>query len=229
MRAIVDHAINRRNRSDQIRGESIIVSTTQPRQRRRSPTERAAEVQRTAQELALADGLSALTLRGIGQRMHVASSLVAHYEPSMDRLVASTFRILADREIDEVTALIEAAQDPVDELRALLDTVAEPDRDDVAALWSDAWSLGRRNEDLATAARDCMGRWQELATTIVRRGIETGEFHTDDVDGVGVLLFALVDATNAYSLVDYRQPSERNRLIRRAMCRALALPPDRLD
>lgn len=206
-----------------------MVNKAQPPARtRRSPAERALEIALAAQELALDDGLSALTLRGIGTRVGVASSLVAHYETSTDALVARTFRILADREIAEVTAIVRSASGPTARLRALVDAVSDPARDDVAALWSDAWSLGRRNAGLAAAARDCMAAWQTLATDVVADGVRTGEFTTDSPEQVALLLFALVDATNAYGLVDYRTGAERDQLIRRAVARAVAVPPERL-
>jgi AcrR family transcriptional regulator len=216
MRASIDHVINK---------------PQEPIRRRRSPAERALEIALAAESLALEDGLAALTLRGLGARVGVASSLIAHYEVSTESLVARTFRILAEREITEVTAIVDAQHSPTDRLRALVDAVADPARDDVAALWSDAWSLGRRNEALAEAARECMGAWQSLAERIVAGGVATGEFAGDAADAphrVALLLFALVDATNAYALVDYRTAAERDQLIRRAVALAVAVPPERL-
>jgi AcrR family transcriptional regulator len=208
--------------------DHVVNSTQPPARTRRSPAERALEIARAAQELALDDGLSALTLRGIATRVGVASSLVAHYEPSTDALVARTFRILAERECTEVAAIVEAVDGPTARLRALVDSVSDPARDDVAALWSDAWSIGRRNEALAAAARECMASWQALAADIVADGVRAGEFAAESPEQVALLLFALVDATNAYGLVDYRTGAERDQLIRRAVARAVTVPPDRL-
>ena len=73
---------------------------------RKSPAERRAEITATAREIALADGLDALTLRAVAGRMGVASGLVAHYEPSMDELVAATFGDLVSQELADVVALI---------------------------------------------------------------------------------------------------------------------------
>ncbi|MBK0296709.1 hypothetical protein IAE22_32785, partial [Bacillus sp. S34] len=84
---------------------------------------------------------------------------------------------------------------PAARLGALLSCIADPDRDDVAALWADAWSIGRTNAALAAAARGVMDDWQRLATGIVGEGVRAGVMRVDDPDAVGRLLFALVDAT----------------------------------
>ncbi len=86
----------------------------------------------------------------------------------------------------------------------------------------DAWSLGRTNAALATAAREVMDDWQTLATGVVRDGVRAGVMRTDDPDAVGRLLFALVDATNGYALVDYLDRPARG-LVRTTIARAVGL------
>lgn len=164
-----------------------------------------------------------MTLRGVAAVIGVAPSLVAHYRPSMEDLVGETFRTVAVAEVAEVRAVVAAAPDPVSRLRTLLGCIADPARDDVATLWADAWSIGRTNAALATAARDVMDDWQLLATTVVVEGVRAGVLHTDDPDGVGRLLFALVDATNGYALVDYLDRPTREGLVRTTIARAVGL------
>lgn len=194
-----------------------------PARRRLSPAERESQITAAAVELARAEGLAAVTLRGVAAVIGVAPSLVAHYRPSMEDLVGETFRTVADAEVAEVRAIVTAAPDPVSGLRTLLGCIADPARDDVATLWADAWSIGRTNAALATAARDVMDDWQLLATTVVVDGVRTGVLHTDDPDGVGRLLFALVDATNGYALVDYLDRPTREGLVRTTIARAVGL------
>ncbi|HZW41343.1 MAG TPA: TetR family transcriptional regulator, partial [Agromyces sp.] len=58
---------------------------------RKSPAERSAEIADAARSIALEQGLAAVTLRSIAARIDVAPALVAHYEPNMEALIASTF------------------------------------------------------------------------------------------------------------------------------------------
>ena len=64
---------------------------TRTRASRKSPAERSAEIADAARQVALEHGLAAVTLRSIAARVGVAPALVAHYQPNMDALVASTF------------------------------------------------------------------------------------------------------------------------------------------
>lgn len=196
---------------------------TTPTRRRLSPAERDAQIAEAAVAVARAEGLAAVTLRGVAAAIGVAPSLVAHYRPAMEDLVGDTFRTVASTEVAEVARIVREGADPVGRLATLLACIADPARDDVAALWADAWSLGRTNAALAIAAREVMDDWQTLATGVVRDGVRAGVMRTDDPDAVGRLLFALVDATNAYALVDYLDRPAREGLVRTTIARAVGL------
>ncbi|MFJ2978803.1 TetR/AcrR family transcriptional regulator [Curtobacterium sp. NPDC087082] len=196
---------------------------TTPTRRRLSPAEREAQIADAAVAVARAEGLAAVTLRGVAAAIGVAPSLVAHYRPVMEDLVGDTFRTVASAEVTEVRRIVHERSDPTARLGTLLACIADPTRDDVAALWADAWSLGRTNGALATAARDVMDDWQALATGVVRDGVRDGVMRTDDPDAVGRLLFALVDATNGYALVDYLDRPTREGLVRTTIAHAVGL------
>lgn len=194
---------------------------TTPTRRRLSPAERAAQITEAAVRVARTDGLTAVTLRGVAAAVGVAPSLVAHYRPSMDELVGDTFRSIASTEVAEVARLVADEGDPVAQLAVLVAAVTDAARDDVAVLWADAWSLGRTNEVLAAAARDVMDSWQRLATDVVTAGVRAGVVRAEDPAAIGRLLFALVDATNGYALVDYLDRATRDDLVRSTIARAV--------
>lgn len=202
---------------------------TTPARRRLSPAEREAQITAAAIAVARSEGLAAVTLRGVGAAIGVAPSLVAHYRPSTAELVGATFRTVASTEVDEVRAIVDAAAGPVVRLRTLLACIADPARDDVATLWADAWSIGRTNPALAAATRQVMDDWQALATGVVRDGVRAGVMRAEDPDAVGRLLFALVDATNGYALVDYLDRATREGLVRTTVARAVDLDPSALS
>ena len=154
---------------------------TTPTRRRLSPAEREAQITEAAAAVARADGLTAVTLRGVATAVGVAPSLVAHYRPSMDELVGDTFRSIASAEVSEVARLVADEGDPVAQLAVLVAAVTDPARDDVAVLWADAWSLGRTNDVLAAAARDVMDDWQRLATGVVADGVDAGVVRTAEL------------------------------------------------
>lgn len=204
------------------------MTTPAPRpaaRRRMAPEERRAAIRAAAVAVALTEGLAAVTLRRVASETGVTASLVAHYEPSMDVLVGDTFTTIAGGEIAEVRAVVAAHPRPVDRLRALLTTVNDTARDPVGAIWSDAWSLGRTNPEVAAAARVLMDDWQDIARSIVTDGVRDGSMRADDPERVGLLLFALVDAVNGYALVDYRTRAERQALVVATIAQAVGLAP----
>ncbi|UOE44423.1 TetR/AcrR family transcriptional regulator [Agromyces larvae] len=202
---------------------------TRPRAARKSPAERAAEIRDAARALALDGGLVAVTLRAVAARVGVAPALVAHYEPSMDELVAQTFRAITTDELADVVELVTGAGEASarSRVRALVATALDPARDDVTAVWVDAWSLGRRNPALAAAVRAVADGWQSQVARIVRDGIADGEFGADvDADAIAWLLVGIIDGLNAQSVVHDRHDPGRAEIVLRTIDRELGARPD---
>ncbi|GAA4191821.1 hypothetical protein GCM10022219_11170 [Microbacterium oryzae] len=188
-----------------------------PRRRaaRLAPAERRAAIRRAARAAALADGLGAVTLRAVAAKAGVAPALVAHYAPSMEELVAETFAAIVREELDEVTALV-ADREPRAALTGLIQTLLAGTRDDVTAVWVEAWALGRRNESLAAAVRDEMDAWAGLLAAIIEAGVRTGAFRVDDPAAAAWQLLGMIDGLNAQALVRWGEASERSALMLRA-------------
>ena len=184
---------------------------------RKSPAERAAEIVDAARAVALEQGLYAVTLRSIAARIDVAPALVAHYEPNMDALVASTFGTIVSAELAEVGELVGALPTPRERLALLLETLLDGTRDDVTVVWVEAWALGRRNEVLAATVRDEMDDWRAYVQGIVEAGVEAGEFETDDAASVAWQLLGMIDGLNAHALVRWEDATDRGSRIGHAV------------
>ncbi|MGO4103658.1 TetR/AcrR family transcriptional regulator [Leifsonia sp. YAF41] len=171
-----------------------------PRGTRKPPAERSAEILEAARSLALEHGLAAVTLRAVAARAAVTPALIAHYEPSMDALVARTFATIVAAEIGEIGELTTGLA-PREELRVVLDTLLDGSRADVTVIWVEAWTLGRRNEPLAASVREQMDAWQAVLQEILESGVATGGFTVDDAPATAWLLLGLIDGFTAQSLV----------------------------
>ncbi|MGW9825209.1 AcrR family transcriptional regulator [Brevibacterium pityocampae] len=191
---------------------------------RKRPEERRAEIADAAAELALADGLDAVTLRSVAQRLAVTPALVAHYVESMDELRADTVTRLIDAELTAMRAAAETEPTVLDGLRALLGALFRTPRAASAAVWLGAWTQGLRVPVVAAAVRAQMDDWQEFVTALLARGCAAGEFDTADSDAVAWQLIALADGLNAHSLVSYRDPAAREALLAGVLERSLDLP-----
>ncbi len=178
------------------------MSSTSSRPRtRKAPAERAAEIVGAATAIAREQGLSGLTLRAIAEQAGVASGLVAHYEPSMDDLVARVYADLVEEEIRDVERIVAAAGDPAAQLGALIDTLLDGGREEITVIWVESWALSRRSDTLALAVRAQMQRWQALVEGIVEDGCRAGAFTTTEPGEVAWELIGMIDGLNAQSLV----------------------------
>ena len=177
------------------------MSSTASRPRtRKAPAERAAEIVAAATGLARESGLSALTLRSVADRAGVAPGLVAHYQPSMDDLVARVYTDLVDAEVRDVERVVASAEGPAAQLGALIGTLMDGARDDLTVVWVEGWAMARRSGPLADAVRAQMERWQRLVETIVTDGCRAGVFAASEPAEVAWELIGLIDGLNAQSL-----------------------------
>lgn len=191
---------------------------------RKSPAERSAEIADAARQVALEQGLAAVTLRSIAARAGVAPALVAHYQPNMDALVASTFGTIVAAELAEVHDLVAALPTPRERLALLLETLLDGTRDDVTVVWVEAWALGRRNDALAETVRHEMDDWRTLVQGIIEAGVAGDGFETDDAASVAWQLLGMIDGLNAHALVRWEDAADRGSRIGHAVEGMLGLP-----
>lgn len=196
---------------------------TRKRAARRSPTERATQIADAARSVALQHGLSAVTLRAVAARAEVTPALVAHYEPNMDVLVASTFRTIVAAEIEEVDLLLGALPSPTARMAELADTLLDGTRDEVTVVWVEAWAMGRRNDALAAAVRQQMDSWQEVVQNVIEDGTAAGEFQTEDSASAAWQVLGMIDGLNAQALVRWNDSAARGALVHRALEGVLGL------
>lgn len=189
----------------------------QKRAVRKVPSERAAEISEAARELALECGLSAITLRRVAERVGVASSLVAHYHPNADALVAGTFTTIVAAETEEVAAALDRFPTPQAGLAFLLDTLLDGSRLDVTAIWVDAWALGRRNEALAVCVRAQMDTWQAILQGVLQAGVAAGQFEMTEPAAVAWQILGMIDGLNAQALVRWDGVRDRGTHLARAV------------
>ncbi|MFJ8545072.1 TetR/AcrR family transcriptional regulator [Streptomyces sp. NPDC093586] len=146
----------------------------QPRRIRKSPEERRAEIVRTAARIALAQGLELVTLRRVADELGVRPSLIGHYFPASDDLVAEAFAHAATRERDSLLPREEDGLPPVDRIALFLERLTNGEYADLSRLWLNARHLSRFKPSLTQAVEaQETGTRGELVALIEEAGLGT--------------------------------------------------------
>jgi AcrR family transcriptional regulator len=190
---------------------------------RRSAAERNAEIAETARRIALVDGLPAITLRSVAAEMGVAPALVAHYQPSMDVVVAEAFTAVTSAELRELEEFTGRRSDPVDQLAALLTTLLDGSHAAVSLVWVQSWALGERNPVLAARVREQMDAWRGFLAAIIRDGAARGSFRAEDPAATAGQILGMIDGVNAHAVVGWTG-SDRIDLMERSVEALLEAP-----
>ena len=180
---------------------------------RRSAEDRRAEIVAAATQQALSGGLDLVTLRSVADELGVVSSLVSHYFPSVDTLLAEAFAGAAGGELDEIFADVDRAASPLEGFRRLLTaTVAAEERDQISMLWIDAWHVARRRPALYDEVSHQMSRWLDLSTGLVEAGCRAGQFTSSEPRVSAGRIIAVIDGLSVQSVmrgaIDYASVRE---------------------
>ncbi|POX38862.1 TetR family transcriptional regulator [Streptomyces sp. Ru73] len=170
-----------------------------PKQTRKPPHERRAEIVRTAARVALAEGLELITLRRVADELGVRPSLIGHYFPAADDLVAEAFTYAAAAERDSLLPQEERHLPPVDRLALFLVRLTGGDCTDLSRLWLNARHLSRFKEPL----RRAVGAQETATRGALVALIEEGRLAADgNVLRAALHILIAIDGMAAYSNTD---------------------------
>ncbi|MFJ8079469.1 TetR/AcrR family transcriptional regulator [Streptomyces sp. NPDC096205] len=172
-------------------------SSVQRKRIRKDPAARRAEIVDAAAAVALAEGLECVTLRRIAEELDVRPGLISHYFPSAEDLVAEAFGSAAGAEIDALLPAERPQGTPTGHLARFLGHTAGEAYDAISRLWINARHLSRYRPVLRERVTVQEAAWRARLEGLVREGVETGEFRTEDplvttlqilvvLDGLGV-------------------------------------------
>lgn len=161
--------------------------------RRKAPQERREEIVRVASAMALANGLDSLTLRNVAAELGVASSLIGHYFPVVDDLIAEAFVHTASGEMQDIFGAMANEPSPLSKVKTMLAMVLREDRDPLSLFWLDAWHSSRRRPKLLTEVAEQMRIWEAHLADLIRNGSEAGIFRVDDPMVASMYILALID------------------------------------
>lgn len=208
----------------------VMVSTGENTRRRKSPSDRTAEIIAVASAMALADGLESLTLRRVADALGVKAGLISHYFPSADALVVKAFGVATERELTEIFESLEKLEGPEDRLVALIQMLLGPDYADMSLLWFNAWHASRHRPGLSEEVVDQMNHWVRRVSALISEAATAGFIRVDDPQKAATRILAMIDGLSVRhavgSKLDYGIVQE---LAREVAERELGLPQGTLS
>jgi AcrR family transcriptional regulator len=192
---------------------SDVTSRVQPKVRvRRTAEDRRAEIVSAATRLALTEGLDQVTLRSIALDLGVVGSLVSHYFPAVDDLLAEAFAGAAAAEMEDIFSVVDEADSSLKALRLLLRRLVDDERDEISTLWIDAWHGGRRRPALNTEVARQTEAWNTRLGALLDAGVAAREFSSPDTRRSAARIMAVVDGlsvqANIRGTIDYASVEE---------------------
>jgi len=138
-------------------------------------------------------GLGATTVRDVATQMGSSSGLIHHYFDSMDDVLAAAFERIAEQDLVETEAMLQAAGKPREVLAEFLRSYAPVGEDWDFQLWLDAWSEAARRPHLREASARLNLGWEGLLERAIRAGVADGSFRTADPVGAAWRILSVVD------------------------------------
>jgi AcrR family transcriptional regulator len=173
---------------------------------RKQPAERRLEILAASARVALTEGLECITLRRIGEILDVRPSLIGHYFPQVEDLIAETFGSVAEAELDTLIPL-DSPESPEDRLSRFLGLALSPTFHDVNRLWLNARHLARYRPVLRERVIAQGDHWRERLSGLIQAGVEASEFTAPQPEVAALKILAVIDGLSADLNADPKFPA----------------------
>jgi AcrR family transcriptional regulator len=181
--------------------------TIRGRRRRRSGREKFTVLHGVRRVIARR-GADATRFRDMADETGSAVSTLQYSFGSREDLIIAAFEDAAAEDLARVRTSVEAADGPVDRLRALV-------RESVVAgggetsreawlVWVEYWRAAARDEELRAGSAAVYGEWRTLVGDLLADGRTTGVFRGDvDVDRAAIQVLALLDGVGVPVVLEH--------------------------
>ena len=126
-----------------------------------------------AAEVIAERGVAATRIADVAERAGTSASGILYWFDSRDELLAEALTFAEDSFYEQLAGRIEGLEDPRDRLVELIDASVTGDD---WVLWMELWTRALRDDRLAAARSASTTAGAAQIATIVREGLESGEF-----------------------------------------------------
>lgn len=179
---------------------------------RKPPAERRAEIVSAAAQVALTEGLECITLRRVAELLNVRPSLIGHYFPAVEDLVAEAFGHVAEGELSTLVLTGGGDGTPKQRLVRFLAQVLSEQFQEVNRLWLNARHLARYRPTLRDRLIVQGDHWRDRLAALIQEGMDSGDFARGDAEVVSLKILVAVDGLCADLNADPKFPDAVRRL-----------------
>ncbi|WP_405783855.1 TetR/AcrR family transcriptional regulator [Streptomyces sp. NBC_00859] len=156
------------------------------------------------------NGLAALTMSALAERLGTSGGHILYYFGSKDRLLLEALRWSEAALTDERRALLAGRAGPARRLDRFLQLyLPEGPRDPRWMLWIELWARAGSNEPLRAAQEELDRGWQQDLEAVLTKGAAQHCFSVDDAPGRACELLALLDGLSTRVALGQRGADRR--------------------
>ncbi|WP_412078439.1 TetR/AcrR family transcriptional regulator [Streptomyces xanthophaeus] len=171
------------------------------------------------------DGLAALTMSALAERLGTSGGHILYYFGSKDRLLLEALRWSEAQLATERTELMARRVTAQRKLALFVELyLPRGTRDPRWTLWIELWARTASNEPLRTAQQEIDDGWQRDLEALLAKGVDQGRFAAMDVPARASELLALLDGLSTRVVLGQRG-ADRSVALERARSAAAALIP----
>ncbi|MFD7257450.1 TetR/AcrR family transcriptional regulator [Streptomyces sp. NPDC059874] len=171
------------------------------------------------------DGLAALTMSKLAERLGTSGGHILYYYGSKDRLLLEALRWSEERLSEERRELLGRRVAATRKLDLFLELYLPlGPRDPRWTLWIELWARTASNEPLKAAQEEIDEGWQRDLEALLAKGVDQGRFAAMDVPARASGLLALLDGLSTRVVLGQRG-ADRSRALEQARSAAALLVP----
>ncbi|MFE2327906.1 TetR/AcrR family transcriptional regulator [Streptomyces sp. NPDC059385] len=171
------------------------------------------------------DGLAALTMSKLAERLGTSGGHILYYFGSKDRLLLEALRWSEELLTGERRALLGRRVTASRKLDQYLELyLPEGPRDPRWTLWIELWARTASNEPLKAAQEEIDDSWQQDLETLLAKGVDQGRFAPMDIPARASELLALLDGLSTRVVLGQRGADRATALVQARSAAALLIP-----
>lgn len=187
---------------------AMLAKMSEPTAPDEAPISTYERIREAATQLFADKGFAAVGIRDIATRAQIATSVIYHYVPNKDELLADIMRIGLRSLVHSATAAVAGRSDPVEQLAALIVnhmTIEVAQSESSSVVDHDFRLLEGALRDEILAIRD---QYERLWDDVLDAGARAGMFEIPDPRLVRLFLIDLCDGVRRWYRPDGRLPLE---------------------